>query len=185
MPAEQRRSLRRSGSIGAFGLVWLACLVPVSFAADGPAPDPPPLAVAPDPQPTREPADRVVAAPRRPRQAPVVVHAPAAQSVVPAPATRSVTPAVVSKPVSTTKPVVKKQPARAARKPAPAQLATPVPSARRDVWQLRRAAVVFAVEAEPLERRRFALAGVALALVAVGGGIVLGVGGRTLREATS
>jgi hypothetical protein len=50
---------------------------------------------------------------------------------------------------------------------------------------MRSAAVVVAVEAEPLERRRFALAGIALALVAVGGGVVLGIGGRTLREATS
>ena len=32
-----------------------------------------------------------------------------------------------------------------------------------------------------LERRRFALAGAVLALVAIGGGVLLGVGGRTLK----
>ena len=181
MPAEQRRSLRRSGSIGAFGLVCLACLVPVSSAADAPTPDAPPLAVAPDPQPSQP----VVVAPRRPRRAPVVARGPAAPSIVPAPAAKKLAPAVVRRPV------VKERATRAAKKPvqasSPGRSAPPVPSSvRRDVWQLPRGAfVVAAAQAEPLERRRFALAGVALALVAVGGGVILGVGGRTLKEATA
>ncbi len=53
----------------------------------------------------------------------------------------------------------------------------------RDAWALLPAPRVAAVsEVEVLSRRRFALAGVALALVAVSGGVLLGVGGRTLRE---
>ena len=85
------------------------------------------------------------------------------------------------------KPARRAAPRAVVQKPAPASSPALVVTTRhpvpRDLWPASRAAAVPAVDV--LQRRRFALAGVALALVAVGGGVILGVGGRTLREATS
>lgn len=178
MPAGKRRSLRRSGSIVALGFACLVGLVPVSFGASSPAPDPPPVVVAPDPQPEVP----VVETPRRPREAPVVVQAPAARSVPSARVATTAPAPVVKKPArSAAPPPVTKRPA--VRKPAPAS--SPSHFVPRDIWALqdvRSAPRAAGPTAEVLERRRLALAGVVLALVAVGGGVLLGVGGRTLRE---
>lgn len=178
MPAGKRRSLRRSGSVVAFGFVCLAWLAPGSDAASSPTPDPPPLAVAPDLQPAGQPAG-AVAAPPRPREAPAVVQAPAAQSVAPAAA-----PAVKPAPAVVQKPVVQKPAPRAKKTPkrtsapvsSPARVALPTHFAPRDVPR----GAVAVPEVEAIPRGRVALAGVALALVAVGGGVILGVGRRAL-----
>jgi hypothetical protein len=186
MPEGKSRSLlRRSGPVGALGFVCLACLVPVSSAASSPAPDPPPLAVTPDP----EPAQPVVVAPRRLREAPAVVQAPAVQSSPPAatsnPPALADEPAVAKNPARRVAPrPVKKRPAakKAAPVTRPAKVVTSAGSTARDVWQAPRAAVSVP-QVEVLQRRRFALAGVALALVALSGGVLLGVGRQSLLAA--
>ena len=186
MPEGKCRSLlRRSGPVGALGFVCLACLVPVSSAASAPAPDPPPPAVEPDPQPARP----LVVAPRRPREAPpTVVQPPAVQNSPPAPVARSNPPALVDEPAVAKKPALRASPRPVRKRPAakkaatvnrPAKVATSAGSAAHDVWQAPRAAVAVP-QVEVLQRRRFALAGVALALVAVSGGVLLGVGRQTL-----
>ena len=188
MPDGKRRSLlRRSGPVGALGFVCLACLVPISYAAGSPAPDPPPLAVEPDPQPSKP----VVVAPRRPREEPVVVRTPIVQSSVPAPVATMAPAPVVEQPVAkqpvrraTPKPAKKKRPAVQEAEPAASPAPVVLP-ALREPWPPLPRATTAAPAAEVLERRRYALAGVVLALVAVGGGVLLGVGGRTLKEATS
>jgi len=185
MPDGKRRSLRRSGPVGALVFVCVACVVPISHAASSPAPDPPPLAVAPDPQPAKP----EVVSPREPREAPVVVRQPVVQSEAsPQVATAAPAPGVQKPNVVQRRRPVKKQPA--AKKPVqeqgvatPAWVVTPSHTAPREAWPVQRAGVAVP-EAEVLQRRRFALAGVVLALVAVGGGVLLGVGGRTLKEAT-
>lgn len=74
-----------------------------------------------------------------------------------------------------------KRPARRKTAPAPVPVVAVARDiwARRDVWPAPRVA---APAVERLERGRFALAGVVLALVAVGGGVLVGVGGRTMKE---
>ena len=184
MPVGKRRSLlRRSGPVGAFCFVCLAFLVPSSYAAGAPSPDPPPLAVAPDPQHSAP----VVVSPPREREAPVV-QTPAIRSFTPAPAATAAPAPVVQEPpaLRTTPPVKKKRPVVRKQKPAPVSSPTPSVSPPRsaphDVWHAPRAAVAVR-EVEVLPRGRLALAGAALALVALGGGVILGVGGRTLRAA--
>ena len=186
MPDGKRRSLlRRSVLLGTFGLACLIALVPISSAAGAPTPDPPPLGVEPDAQPAKQ----VVVAPRRPREEPVVTRAPVVQSAAPAPVVTTA-PA----PVAVEQPIVKKPVRRAAPKPArkkrpvaqkprpvasPASVALPAP---REPWPPLARTATPILAAEALERRRYALAGLVLALVAVGGGVLVGVGGRTLKE---
>ena len=189
MPDRKTRSLlRRSRLLGTLGFVCLACLAPVASAVGAPSPDPPPLAVEPDPQPSQP----VVAAPRRPREAPVVVRTPVVQSVAPAAAATTPPAPVVEQPVT-------KRPARRATKPKPAKQKRPAlrksePAAKpasivlpalREPWPPLAGLATRTPAADVLERRRYALAGVVLALVALGGGVLLGVGGRTLKEVTS
>lgn len=186
MPDRKTSSLlRRSASLGALSFICLACLVPISDAADAPAPDPPPLAVEPDPQPSNP----VVVAPRRPRESsPVVVRTPVVQSVAPAPAVTTPPAPVVEQPAAkeparraATKPAKKQRPAVQRAKPAAAPVSVVLPVLREPWPPLPRLALRTSA-ADVLERRRFALAGVVLALVAVGGGVLLGVGRRTLKE---
>jgi hypothetical protein len=169
--------------------VCLACFVPGAYAATMPAPDPPPLAVAPDPQPSKP----VAVAPRRPRETPVVVRAPVVQSVAPAPVVTTAPAPVVERPLArkpvrraAPKPAKKQRPAVQKSKPAPSP--TAVVSTRpalREPWPPLPRITEPVPAAESLDRGRYALAGLALALVAVGGGVLVGVGGRTLKEATS
>ncbi len=110
----------------------------------------------------------------------MAARAPATRAVAPAPAkTVAVAPAVVEKPA------VSKPAARTTRK-KPKRVSSPqpaVPPARSAPREVRSAVRVIAgPEVETIQRRRFALAGAALALVAIGGGVLLGVGGRTLKE---
>jgi len=139
----------------------------------------------PDPQPTQP----VVVAPRRPREAPTLVQAPAVQSSPPA-ATSNL-PALVDEPAVAKSPArrvaprpVKKRPAakKAAPVTRPAKVVTSPGSADRNVWQAPRAAVAVP-QVEVLQRDRFALAGLALALVALSGGVILGVGRQSLLAA--
>ena len=189
MPEWNSRSLRRFGPVGALGIAGVACLAglaPVASAADAPAPDPPPLAVAPDPVPAKQPTVKQPVTPARPRETPVVTRAPVvAQSVTPAPVATE-TPA---RPVQKSTPAVvrrerpaRKQPVAKKSKPvaSPSWVLSPWHTASREAWLTPRATI--AVPADPLQRGRFALAGVVLALVAVGGGVLVGVGGRTLKE---
>ena len=80
----------------------------------------------------------------------------------------------------------KQRPARkqpVAKKPEPVGslwVVTPWHTAPREAWLTPRATI--AVPDDPLQRGRFALAGIVLALVAVGGGVLVGVGGQTLKE---
>jgi hypothetical protein len=124
---------------------------------------------------------------------PAVVQAPVVQSSPQTPVARSNPPALVDEPAVAKKPVLRTTPRSARKRPAakkaapvtrPPKVATSAGSAAHDVWQAPRAAVSVP-RVEMLQRRRFALAGVALALVAVGGGVLLGVGRQTLKEATS
>ena len=107
---------------------------------------------------------------------------------------QTVTPAPVAteapaRPVQKSTPAVvrrerpaRKQPVAKKSEPvaSPSWVLSPWHTAPREAWLTPRATI--AVPADPLERGRFALAGLALALVAVGGGVLLGVGGRTLKE---
>ncbi len=108
----------------------------------------------------------------------MAARAPATRAVAPAPA-KTVAPAPA------VKPAVSKPAARTTRK-KPKRVSSPqpaVPPARSAPREIRSAVRVIAgPEVETIQRRRFVLAGAALALVAIGGGVLLGVGGRTLKE---
>ena len=116
-----------------------------------------------------------------------MARAPVVQSVASAPVVTAAPSPVVQKPKPA---VVKKQrPARkqpVAKKPeplaSPSWVVSPSHTAPREAWPVPRAAVA-AAEVDALQRGRFALAGAVLALVAVGGGVLVGVGGRTLKAA--
>ncbi len=119
----------------------------------------------------------------------MVSRASVVQSVTPAPVVTAPPAPVVQKPKRA---VVKKQ--RPARKAAGREAARTgrLAVVGRDAVThgapgcVAGAARSIAVpEADVLQRGRFALAGVVLALVAVGGGVLLGVGGKSLKDATT
>ena len=168
MPEERMRSsLRRSRSPG--GILLLLCLVLAAVpnaAAQAPAPDP-----APGVSPTTGPApDPLPVAPAQPPPA-----ARVAQASQP-----SLQPPAVP-PVSTREAPVKPARRTAVAKPkAVARRPALVVSEPRDSVM---PAAAFLQRADALERSRLVLAGLALALVALGGAVVLGVGSRALAEA--
>ena len=175
MPDRNSSWVRRSGAAGA--LLSLVLLVPAAHAA-APTPDPPPLAVTPEApsQGTAEPPQAPVE-----QRTPVVTRTVVTQAPV---VTRTVvTPVVVTRevPARPAAVPVKKQQAKAAPKPKPAPKAVakhkpatalPAPPHDRSPVPLAR----FVPSAEELNRGLVMFAGLALALVALGGGVVLGVG---------
>jgi hypothetical protein len=166
------------GALGAAGVACLLFLVPVSPAAT-PAPDPPPVAVTPDAQPTA-PVRRAPAVTRTvvtPPTAPVVTRT----VVTPVIVTREVPvrPAPVQQRQAKPKPkaAVKPKPAvRAKAKPEQSVARTLPPHDRHRVPLAR-----FVPTVEELNRGLVMFAGLALALVALGGGVVLGVGRNALK----
>jgi hypothetical protein len=158
------------GALGAAGVACLLFLVPVSPAAT-PAPDPPPVAVTPDAQPTA-PVRRAPAVTRTvvtPPTAPVVTRT----VVTPVIVTREVPvrPAPVQQRQAKPKPkaAVKPKPAvRAKAKPEQSVARTLPPHDRHRVPLAR-----FVPTAEELNRGLVALAGGGLGFVALGGAVVL------------
>ena len=170
------------GALGAAGVACLLFLVPVSSAAT-PAPDPPPVAVTPDAQPTTAPVRRAPAVTRTvvtPPTAPVVTRT----VVTPVIVTREVPVRPVATPVqqrqAKPKAAAKAKPKPAAKpKPEQAVVRTSPPHDRNRVPLAR-----FVPTAEELNRGLVMFAGLALALVALGGGVVLGAGRDALKERT-
>ena len=155
--------LRRRGTpAGGLALLCLVLAVPAQAAA--PAPDPPPEAVAPEAPPVAR-----TTSPAPVRKAPVVV-APVVHRAAPVTRAQPVPkPAATPKPKhSITKVVVVKNPKPVVKKPAVPHDRRPLPLAR------------FVPTVEELNRGLAALAGVGLALVAVGGALVLTAARREL-----
>jgi hypothetical protein len=152
-----RRSWPRTGVLPTL-CVLLAC---APAAAAAPAPDPSPAPVRPDPAPEATTPSPPVQASAPPR-APVVSRA--------APVVAAATPK--AQPPSRPRP-------RPAAKPKPRRLAPAL--VPRDSAPMPRSP--FTPAAELLEPGRLLLAGVALAIVALGGAVVLGAGHRALTGA--
>ena len=159
------------GALGAAGVACLLFLVPVSSAAT-PAPDPPPVAVTPDAQPTTAPVRRAPAVTRTvvtPPTAPVVTRT----VVTPVIVTREVPVRPAAAPAeqrqAKPKPAAKAKPKPAAKpKPEQAVVRTLPPHDRHPVPLAR-----FVPTAEELNRGLVALAGGGLGFVALGGTVVL------------
>jgi hypothetical protein len=167
------------GALGAAGVACLLFVAPVSSAAT-PAPDPPPVAVTPDVQPTTAPVRRAPAVTRTvvtPPTAPVVTRTVVTPVIVTreVPVRPAATPAQQRQAKPTPKRAAKPAP-RAKPKPEQAVVRRPPPHDRNRVPLAR-----FVPTAEELNRGLVMFAGLALALVALGGGVVLGVGRGALK----
>ena len=165
--------LRRKGS-QAGGLALLCAVLVLPAQAATPSPDPPPLAVAPEPPQARK--QPPVTQPSPVRRAPVVV----APSLVVRPQ------AVRSVPAATT--VAKPRPsARQQAKPKPPvarQEAKPVAERRVPPDRPRVPLAAFVPAADELDRGLLALAGGVLAFVALGGAVMLVAARRQLGVAS-
>lgn len=158
--------LRRTG-MPAGGLVLLCAVLVVPARAATPSPDPPPVAVAPEPPPAAR------TQPARVRQAPVTVapRAPVVRRAAPVVRAQS-----VQTPAAKPKPVVKPKPTKRAR--VTKRTVVPASAVPHDRGPVPLAAFVPTVE--ELNRGLAALAGLALAFVALGGAVVLVAARREL-----
>lgn len=172
MPATRARSsLRRS--VPHVGVVAIVCFFGAATAADvatatTPAPDPPPAAVRPDPPPEATQPPAATTAPPQAASAPRIT-APT-QPARSAPAARS------------QQPRARKQAPRPQAKPTPKRRVVVTPAAVHDSAPMP-VVPVSVVATEPLDRRLLTAAGLALLVVALGGGIALVAGSRALAGA--
>ncbi|HEX5799494.1 MAG TPA: hypothetical protein VFY02_05265 [Gaiellaceae bacterium] len=169
------RPLRLSGMVGTLAFACLAVLAPATAAAAAPSPDPPPLAVTPEPPEAAaaEPAPAVTRTVVTSSPGPVVTRTVVTPVIVTreVPARPSATPTgprakPKPKPKAAVKAAVTPKPKPATEQPSVAR--TPQPHDRHPVPLAR-----FVPSAEELNRGLVALAGGGLALVALGGGVLL------------